>query len=143
MRNDVSKVITERAKGGRTWQKKTPRTKRALLDNQGESFEEFTKPGIPTHQKHRNARYNILERFLVNRVGRPWDKVYAEVCKVADARNFSGAEVRNILKSYVATECWLEGRKVISPNCGGRPVEVRGLYVHPKSGLLRRNDLLR
>src|ERR1700682_3123365 len=88
-------------------------------------------------KKHRNHNFNPLERFLVRNVGRPWSKVYAEVCASAAARSFLGAEVRDYVQSFVATTCWLEGRKVMSVCCG-RPQEVRGLYVHPSSGLLRR-----
>jgi hypothetical protein len=65
-------------------------------------------------QKHRKTRFNILERFLLSRVGQHWDKVYAEACKVTDSRSLHGAEVRKHMKTLVATECWLEGRTVMS-----------------------------
>jgi len=98
MRGDVHKVITERAKSNRTWASKTPREKQVVLDSLGDQIKEDANHIRRKRQKFRNARFNVLERFLVNRVGRPWDKVYAEACQVADSRSFQGAELREYLK---------------------------------------------
>ena len=138
MRRDVHKVISERPKSNRTWQSKTPRKKSVVLDVLGEQIND----GViaQKRQKHRAARFNVLERFLIHRVGRPWDKVYSEACIVADRRSFDGAEIRDMIKYLVATECWLEGRVVMSHDWRGCPEAVKGLYVHPKSGLLLRKD---
>src|ERR1017187_3504469 len=141
MRSDVSKIISERPKSNRTWTSKTPRRKQVTVDLLGDQIDENSNHIRQGRQKRRKARYNILERFLVHCVGRPWDKVYAETCDVADARSFSGSEIRDFVKSFVATECWMEGRTVMSHDCFGGPQIVRGLYVHPKSGLLLRNDI--
>jgi hypothetical protein len=140
MRSDVHKVITERAKSNRTWASKTPREKQVVLDMLGDQISEVSNRVRQRRQKFRNARFNVLERFLVNRVGRPWDKVYAETCEVADSRSFQGAELREYLKSFVATECWMDGRTVMSYDWRGCPQAVRGLYVHPKSHLLLRKN---
>jgi hypothetical protein len=74
----------------------------------------------------------------VRNVGRPWSKVYAEICASVDGRSFLGAEVLGFVQDFVATKCWLEDRKVMSVYRGGRPQVVCGLYVHPNTGLLRR-----
>jgi hypothetical protein len=137
MRRDIQKVVFERAKSGRTWASKTPRVKPVVLDGAGEQLNEWSNQIRLKRQKHRNHNFNPLERFLVRNVGRPWSKVYAEVCASADARSFLGSQVRDYVQRFVATACWLEGRKVMS-SCCGRPQEVHGLYVHPRSGLLRR-----
>ena len=142
MRSDVADVMAERPKGGRTWAHKSPiRSKHALLDTGGDHFNEAANHLEKKHQKGRTIRDNVLERFLLHRVGRPWDKVYAEVCAVTDPRSLQGAEVRDYLRSFVSFDCWMEGRVVMSHDCGGRPVGVRGLYVHPKTGVLLRTDL--
>jgi hypothetical protein len=70
-------------------------------------------------------------------VGRPWNKLYAEICAAVDARGTLQAEIRDHVACQVAVNCWLDGRKVMT-NDWGCPEEVRGLYVHPKSGLLLR-----
>ena len=138
MRRDVHKVMSERPKSNRTWESKTPREKQVVLDLVGDQINENSNHIQQRRQKRRKTRDNVLERFLVNRVGRKRDTVYAEVCEVADSRSFDGAEVRDYLKTFVATECWLEGRTLMSYDFSGCPQAVRGLYVHPKSRLLLR-----
>jgi hypothetical protein len=138
MRRDVHKVMSERPKRNRTWESKTPREKQVVLDVVGDQIDENSNHIQQKRQKRRNTRDNVLERFLVNRVGRKWDKVYAEACEVADSRSFEGAEVRDGLKRLVATECWLDGRTLMSHDWSGCPHVVRGLYVHPRSRLLLR-----
>jgi len=138
MRRDIDKVVFERAKSNRTWVSKVPRTKPVLLDESGEHFNDAGKSRGPTRRKYRNSHFNAVERFLVRSVGRPWSKVYAEACKASDIRSTLGAEIRNHIEFCVATKCWLEGRKVMAHDWRGCPVEVRGLYVHPKTGLLMR-----
>jgi hypothetical protein len=137
MRSDIYHVIRA-PKGGRTWKKKNPRAPQVALASDGEVCSDKPPSIEIKHQKHRSHNTNPLKRFLVRRVGRPWNKVYAEVCERADARSFLGAEVRNDLKDFVETECWMDRRKVMSYDCRGAPQAVRGLYVHPKSGLLMR-----
>src|SRR5690349_12458727 len=112
MRHDVQKVMSERPKGSRTWVSKTPRHKHAMLDLEGERLDVSLDEIRRNRQKSRNYRQNILERFLLNRVGRLWNKVFAEVCAVADSRSIHGSVVREYLKTFVAIDCWLDGRKV-------------------------------
>ena len=88
MRRDVHKVMSERPKSGRTWESKTPRKRDVVLDVGGDQVNENSDHVKQARQKGRRTRFNVLERFLVSRVGRPWDKVYAETCKVADSRKF-------------------------------------------------------
>ena len=134
----MQKVVFERAKAGRTWASKTPRVKQVVLDQEGEQLNEESNSRRRKRQKMRNSHFNAVEHFLVRNVGRPWSKVYAEVCASADARSFLGAEIRNFVQSFVATKCWFEGRKVMSYDWRGCPQEVRGLYVHPRNGVLLR-----
>ena len=139
MRPDVHKIIAERPKSARTWAHKTPRANQVLQDARGDQMREDSNHIRRKRQKMRNRRFNILDRFLINSIGRHWDKVYAEVCAVADTRSLRGAELREWLRSEVATECWLEGRIVKSYcHCCGSSQVVNGLYVHPKSGVLKR-----
>ena len=142
MRRDVQKVVSERPKSRRTWESKTPRKKQVVLDPPGDQIDENSNHIRQERQKHRKTRFNVLERFLVSRIGMYWDKVYADVCKVADSRSFHGAEVRDCIKTLVATECWLDGRTVMRHDQRGCPQAVRGLYVHPKSRLLMRKNTL-
>jgi hypothetical protein len=136
MRSDVKKVIAERPKSNRTWQSNTPRKKAVKLDEDGEQFDEASNFLQQKRQKMRAARFKVLERFLMHRVGRPWDKVFAEACKSADSRSFQGAEMRDALKGLVAVDCWAEGKTVMGRDWHGSPEAVQGFYVHPKTGIL-------
>ena len=137
MRRDIQAVVFERAKSNRTWASKTPRVKGVVLDAEGEHIREGT-PKLK-RQKWRNSHFNAVGRFLLRNTGRPWNKVYAELCASADGRTRLGREVREYAECSVALQCWLDGRKVMSFDVHGAPREVTGLYVHPKTGVLLRS----
>jgi hypothetical protein len=138
MRSDVKNVIAERPKSGRTWQNNTPREKSVQLDNDGEQLNEASNYRRQRRQKMRAVRFNVLERFLVHQIGRGWDKAFSEACKNADSRSFQGIEMRDALKSLVATDCWIEDKTVMGRDCRGCPQPVDGFFVHPKTGILSR-----
>ena len=86
----------------------------------------FGTPPAPTkRQKGRTVRVNVLERFLVDRLGKLWDKVFAEAC-----------EPRNTLRRFTSNA----GSMADSPVLRLRrpPPKSSGLYVHPKTSLLAR-----
>jgi hypothetical protein len=138
VRRDIRKVVFERAKAGRTWVSKTQRVKRVVLDDDSEQFNEPATWSRPERQKMTNQHYDALERFLVRNIGRPWDRVYAEVCASVDGRDLLGNQIRDFVQRSVAMKCWIERRNVMSFDCQGRLRAVRGLYVHPTSGRLMR-----
>jgi len=70
-------------------------------------------------------------------VGRPWNKVYSEIRERIDARSALGLHVLQHLEDYVATNTFLKDGKVFEYRRFGCVGEVRGLYVHPVTGLLR------
>lgn len=47
---------------------------------------------------------NPLYNFLKENIGRPWAKVYAEICAVADARSFAGKHLREHIDREVLSE---------------------------------------
>jgi hypothetical protein len=51
--------------------------------------------------KGQGDRLNPLRRFLKANCGRPWAKVYAEICEFADARTIRGYHLRQHVWSYV------------------------------------------
>ena len=79
-----------------------------------------------------------LTRYIRAQVGRPWDKVYSELCSMADSRSDIGKQVRDIIRWNVETNCVIEddGEIVsyLSRWFDRRPVD--GLFVHPKTGIL-------
>src|SRR5262245_13101197 len=90
-----------------------------------------------------NDNLGPLRRFLLSRVGRPWDKVYSEVCARAGRSAAVPARVRDEVFRLVAVHavlidgvlCHGEGRAYGEPL---RPRWGEVLYVCPKSGLLKR-----
>lgn len=78
---------------------------------------------------HLNPLYN----FLKSNLGRPWAKVYAEICAVADQRSFAGKHLREHIDREVLSEeamCALLGKRWYR---GG----YRDFYYDSK-GILRR-----
>lgn len=54
--------------------------------------------------KEPNDRLNPLRRFLEKNLGRPWNKVYAEICEDADVRSIRGWHMREHVKQMVISE---------------------------------------
>ena len=138
MRTDVKKIIAERPKANRIWQSNTPRVKAVKLDDDGEQFNEGANHPLKKHQKMRNTGMNVLKRYIATKKRRRWDKVYSEICRNADSRSLQGAEMRQAVQDMVAVDPWIEEKSVLSHDWQGRAVEVKGFYVHPKTGLLQR-----
>ncbi len=78
-----------------------------------------------------------LERFLRSNVGRPWDTIYSEMSERLDNRKTTGRHIFEHVDDLVTVNCYEERRVVYGYNSwGGSPEPVRGLYVHPRTGLL-------
>jgi hypothetical protein len=80
-----------------------------------------------------------LRRFLRSQVGRPWDKVYAEIC--AHARHGS-RDLRELARQLVETDVVAEDGVVRRVDGKHRPFDQGGLwpgtlYVCPRTGILR------
>jgi len=85
-----------------------------------------------------------LRRFLLSQAGRPWDKVFSEVCARLARHSGSPGRLRDRLRDIVVLHvvlidgvpCYGEGFTY------GEPIQPRRgwsvLYVCPKTGLLRR-----
>jgi hypothetical protein len=94
--------------------------------------------------KSLNEHLGPLRRYLDAQVGRPWDKVFSEICAHIDRSSAVQDHVRDHVAQYVTAHVVLiEG---VPHNAGGDPSHGRALhdlgwrswYVCPKTGLLRR-----
>lgn len=90
MRPDMAKQIVERERAGSGNGEDTSRherrTARHRLRNGDEDFEvvrgiKAHVKGGKRHRKSFNENLNPLRRFLLKNIGRPWDKVYSEICE--------------------------------------------------------------
>jgi hypothetical protein len=90
---------------------------------------------IVTDGKAQGDRLAPLRRFLRAQVGRPWAKVWSEICDQADARTVLGFHLRAHVKFYVDLGCTVDEHGVVwhSPEHYHQP-----FWVDPRNGLLRR-----
>jgi hypothetical protein len=94
--------------------------------------------------KHLNEHLGPLRRYIDSQVGRPWDKVYSEICAHIDRSSAVQDHVRDHVDRYVAVHVVLIDGIPCSGDGGrqhGQPLRPRhGVqwYVCPITGLLRR-----
>jgi len=150
MRADMGKVLAERPRWGsrsRGPRKGYDAHVRRCIDA-GEPLPKFE--GIKRRSgktKHFNEHLGPLRRFLDSNVGRPWDKVYAEICKHVDRGNVVQKHILTHLFQYVVTNVMLiDGRPCRGEAYArlyGQPLRTshdrHQWYVCPKSGLLRKS----
>jgi hypothetical protein len=143
MRKDMAKVIVERPRWNSRHGHFTPGRARALTDDDDTPIGVRVKPTRQEKTKTLNEHLGPLKRFLEKQVGRPWDKVYSEISVHLKATNPVQQHVRDHLDDFVAVRTRMENGKVMSQHSYAGPVplekEWRRFYVHPRTGLLRRN----
>lgn len=140
MRGDMPKVIVERARRGA----RPLRKGRALRDDDLS----LSDVAVKIHDRSRgrtkslNENLNPLKRFLEKQVGRPWSKVWAEVCENLKPTNTVQQHVRDHIPDFVAMKTSMKGGEVwVHERWAPVPLKLSysKLFVDPKSGLLRRN----
>lgn len=136
MRADMAKVIVERPRRGHaTLHYRRPR-------GTVEQLEELPAvEGIRNHRRNRDWKdfsdlLGPLQRFVRSQIGRPWDKVYSEICERLKPSSTPQQHVLDHLKRMVATKTIRapDGRIM---EYDGKPMEVVGLHVDPDTGILR------
>ena len=102
---------------------------------------------VPMNDHRRSKRLNEnlapLRRYLVKQINRPWNKVYSEICENLKTTSTVQQHVRDHIEDFVAIKTRLEGGQIRTTGRwgGDKPLtkEFRELYVHPRTGLLKRN----
>ena len=137
MRDDMARVIVERPRIPAFNNRKG--RQRALED-------------LPTHEglrraqslrgdrKQLNENLAPLRRYLEGQVGRPWNKVYAEIAMRLRVDNTVQQHVRDHLRDFVAITPRRQIHDWRAPMCKG--LWWQPLYVNPVTGLLCRTDRL-
>lgn len=146
MRADMAKVIVERPrKKGCSWHK--PKGYQRRLRRYGEDgppAREGIQASWQGRTKYLNEHLGPLRRYLDTQVGRPWDKVFSEICDRIDRSNAVQDHVRDHVADYVTTHVILIDGVPCSGEGGrayGQPLQqfrYRPWYVCPRTGLLRR-----
>lgn len=147
MRKDMSKVIVERPRTGRSRAGLRPGRTRTLVDDDGEPIKaKGAREPTKRQQKDKglNETLNPLKRYLASNIGRPWDKVYSEISEHLKPTSTVQQHVRDHLQDFVATKTRMKAGKVmVTSRFGGeRALEDHHslYYVHPRTGLLRKNE---
>ena len=137
MRPDMAKVIVERP---RRLERATPRG-RALPHDHLPAHEGMRAPYIRNWGgKILNENLKPLRRYLEKQVGRPWDKIYAEISANLRPTSATQQHVRDHLHDFVAiTPRRLSNQLRQRPNS---TIWHEPFYVHPRTGLLCRTDRL-
>ncbi len=137
MRDDMAKVIVKRPRIPDRFERKgRARPLEDLPQHEG-----MRRPHLlRSWGKELNENLQPLRRYLERQVGRPWNKVYAEIAKNLRADNTVQQHVRDHLKDFVA----VTPRRVFGSGCNrsGSGLWCQPLYVDPMTGLLCRTDRL-
>jgi hypothetical protein len=138
MREDMYKVIVERP---RRWKDGYTAAARLRSDHGGP-----TRLGTRAGYGYRSLNENLapLRRYLRAQVGRPWDKVFSEICANIDRRNTVQQHIHRHIRSFIAVDVgyrdgqWvdLSNRRAFLPGGSGIYQE---LYVDPHTRLIRLN----
>jgi hypothetical protein len=140
MRSDMAKVIVERPRHGsrekhrkgyrKQWQKLKP-----------EDWPKQESIYAKGHTKSFNEHLGPLRRYLRKQLGRPWNKVFSEICQNLRVDSAVQSHVRDHLDDFVETRVIvIDGVLCGSNHPVGHPLR-RGywkeFYVCPRTGLLR------
>lgn len=145
MRNDLEKVLTERARWGVSYYRNLPneyrKAKRFKLDEELEVDDEFCCRVLPMRSKQIGydgksscLNYSFQKRFLQSRLGRAWDDVYSEICSVLKGSEVQSAKsLRELFTKWnLAVNTFIDEDGVIRESCGySSDREVQEFYVHP------------
>jgi len=144
MRSDMHKVIVERPRMLRSAWKNKKTARRLSTDECAQVVREAedydggpVRASSARHEKHLNENLAPLRRYLASQVGRPWNKVYSEICKTIDTRAAIGLHVLQHLEGFIALDVYKENDVLYERGRWGHAIEVRGLYVDPATGLIR------
>ena len=140
----MHKVVTTRPRHGRAMAKLDKRSKRRRDKN----ADPDSLPMRETTGRRKNYGWSAkeftdhiepLRRYLRKQVGRPWNKVFSEICERLPVRSMNGNHIRDHLDWEVETKtCLVDGIPHSLDLRGPRPVYPNELYVCPKTGILNK-----
>lgn len=135
MREDMFKVIVERPRRGADF-----RINRSRLAGEDDvpsriGMKRFRALNR-TRSKWLNENLAPLERYLMKQVGRPWTKVYSEICENLDTNHTVKQHVRDHLEDFVVTKVvigrdgeWMNGNMRSGRRFGKTPGSSRFMSI--------------
>jgi hypothetical protein len=137
MRQDMYKVIVERPRVGGVRSRSVRR-----LRNDVDGPAHLGMRAYYVDRRSLNENLSPLRRYLHAQVGRPWSKVYAEICARIDRRNTVQRHIHQHIDQFIAIRVELRDGHLVNLDGGSirgdRRVYQR-LYVDPRTGLVRIN----
>jgi hypothetical protein len=142
MRPDMDKVLVERPRlaGGLRRPKGNRKRERLAMADLAPAREGYRRRWT-SFEKRFNEHLGPLRRFLQSRVGRPWNKVYSEICQHVRLDSAVQSHVLDHLRDYVMVNTRVIDGAVCKST--GEPLSAAlwfrwpQFYVCPKSGLLK------
>jgi hypothetical protein len=141
MRNDMDKLLCERPRrheccGGNKGYRSFVQTHGLEAEGRRGKLKGLWRGG----SKHLNENLAPLKRYLRANVGRPWDKVFAEMSRHIRADSAVQLHILQHLWQFVERHVEIDGEIVrhrTNTWCGRNELHDRTLYVCPRTGLLR------
>lgn len=148
MRDDMAKVVTERPRRGHGNKSKKTTAPRIRRYDPNQEYDEPTRLPIARRRqygydaKEFSDLINPLRRYLRSCMGRPWAKVHSELSQKLDRRSVSGSHIWDHVIREIEIDCYIGNDGLAYSNnrtCMGRASDcpIEGIYVHPKTGLIR------
>jgi hypothetical protein len=146
MRNDMANVVTERPRRGHCNKSKKTTGRAIRAYDPGRDYDEANRLPVARGRqygyeaKEFSDLLNPLKRYLRSCVGRPWNKVHSELSQKLDRRSLSGSHIWDHVMSEIETDCYVGEDRLAYSNdrtYGLSEYPIHGLYVHPKTGLIR------
>jgi hypothetical protein len=138
MREDMYKVIVERPRRG-----KYGYAAAARLRN---DFDGPMRLGMRAGYGYRALNENLapLRRYLHAQIGRPWNKVFSEICTGIDRRNTVQQHVHQHIRDFIAIDVGVRNGRLVDLAADWRFLWrdsgiPQALYVDPRTGLIRPN----
>lgn len=142
MRKDMNKVLCTRPRKGGGWKKKffdkmnTPKEVRYFkgvkvdLSPKQESMKKRHRVALDS--KELTDHIEPLHRYLLSKVGEPWDDVWSDICKVLKGNGLQAAHVKQHVKWAVdgiphSGECFFNDEDWHSPRFGVVYVDENGI----------------
>jgi hypothetical protein len=146
MREDMASVVTERPRRGHSNKSKKTTGRRIRAYDPDHEYDEASRLPVARGRqygyeaKEFSDLINPLKRYLRSCIGRPWNKVHGELSQKLDRRSLSGSHIWDHVMWEIETDCYIgEDRLAYSNDRTYHLSEypIDGLYVHPKTGLIR------
>jgi hypothetical protein len=121
MRDDMSKVIVERARPGSSLHvaRRSRRLDPKLIPVDEDADNPFPErighgraASLGRFRKHLNENLAPLRRYLASQVGRPWDAVFSEISSKIRLDNAVQKHVRDHVQDFVAVTTFLQDGKI-------------------------------